>query len=512
MGNGENKESKESQANKKSKENKMGVMPVKKLIINMSVPMMISMLVQALYNVVDSIFVAKLSEGALTAVTLAFPMQNLIISVAAGTGVGINSLLSRSLGEKRFDRADKAADNGIFLAILSALVTLVLGFTVVRPFIASQTSDPEILEYGCQYLGIVMTISAGAYFQVTFERLLQSTGLTMYSMVSQLTGAVVNIIMDPIMIFGLLGCPAMGVAGAAYATVLGQCIAAVVGLVLNLRYNREIHLSFAGIFHPEAEIIGQIYYVGIPSVLMMSIGSVMTYFMNRILGQFSSTATAVFGVYFKLQSFFFMPVFGLNNGLIPVVAYNYGAKSRPRIDEAIRFAVKLAVAIMLCGTFVMSVQRIGHHEEYGNSGAPHHRHSFPDRGLRYRHGLAVPGARTELLFADHFSCKTADCAHSGRLSSVTDRQCQPGVVVLPDRGDSFVYADPALLPESVPAGCGAAWSSLLNDDAASKSINVSAKTREKVKEKGTGKRHREKVQGKGTEKRHRGKDHEQLSF
>ena len=355
MGNGENKESKESQANKKSKENKMGVMPVKKLIINMSVPMMISMLVQALYNVVDSIFVAKLSEGALTAVTLAFPMQNLIISVAAGTGVGINSLLSRSLGEKRFDRADKAADNGIFLAILSALVTLVLGFTVVRPFIASQTSDPEILEYGCQYLGIVMTISAGAYFQVTFERLLQSTGLTMYSMVSQLTGAVVNIIMDPIMIFGLLGCPAMGVAGAAYATVLGQCIAAVVGLVLNLRYNREIHLSFAGIFHPEAEIIGQIYYVGIPSVLMMSIGSVMTYFMNRILGQFSSTATAVFGVYFKLQSFFFMPVFGLNNGLIPVVAYNYGAKSRPRIDEAIRFAVKLAVAIMLCGTFVMEV-------------------------------------------------------------------------------------------------------------------------------------------------------------
>ena len=361
MGNGENKESKgsrkseESKESKINKENKMGVMPVKPLIINMSVPMMISMLVQALYNVVDSIFVAKLSEGALTAVTLAFPMQNLIISVAAGTGVGINSLLSRSLGEKRFDRADKAADNGIFLAILSALVTLVLGFTVVRPFIASQTSDPEILEYGCQYLGIVMTISAGAYFQVTFERLLQSTGLTMYSMVSQLTGAVVNIIMDPIMIFGLLGCPAMGVAGAAYATVLGQCIAAVVGLVLNLRYNREIHLSFAGIFHPEAEIIGQIYYVGIPSVLMMSIGSVMTYFMNRILGQFSSTATAVFGVYFKLQSFFFMPVFGLNNGLIPVVAYNYGAKSRPRIDEAIRFAVKLAVAIMLCGTFVMEV-------------------------------------------------------------------------------------------------------------------------------------------------------------
>ena len=198
----------------------------------------------------------------------------------------------------------------------------------------------------------------------------------MYSMVSQLTGAVVNIIMDPIMIFGLLGFPAMGVAGAAYATVLGQCIAAVVGLALNLRRNREIHLSFAGIFHPEAKIIGQIYYVGIPSVLMMSIGSVMTYFMNRILGQFSSTATAVFGAYFKLQSFFFMPVFGLNNGLIPVVAYNYGAKSRPRIDEAIRFAVKLAVAIMLCGTFVMEVipgtaprlvQRLGDHEKHGGS-------------------------------------------------------------------------------------------------------------------------------------------------
>ncbi len=505
MGNGENKESKESQANKKSKENKMGVMPVKKLIINMSVPMMISMLVQALYNVVDSIFVAKLSEGALTAVTLAFPMQNLIISVAAGTGVGINSLLSRSLGEKRFDRADKAADNGIFLAILSALVTLVLGFTVVRPFIASQTSDPEILEYGCQYLGIVMTISAGAYFQVTFERLLQSTGLTMYSMVSQLTGAVVNIIMDPIMIFGLLGCPAMGVAGAAYATVLGQCIAAVVGLVLNLRYNREIHLSFAGIFHPEAEIIGQIYYVGIPSVLMMSIGSVMTYFMNRILGQFSSTATAVFGVYFKLQSFFFMPVFGLNNGLIPVVAYNYGAKSRPRIDEAIRFAVKLAVAIMLCGTFVMEVIPGPLLDLFSASDT--------------MKSMGIPALR---IIAIHFPiaafgivmgpCKTAHRAHSGRLSSVADRQCQPGVVVLPDRGGGLIYADAALLPESVPAGCGAARSSLLNDDTAPKSINVSAKTREKVKEKGTGKRYTEKAQGKGTRKRHRGKDHEQLSF
>lgn len=336
-------------------ENKMGVMPVKKLIVNMSVPMMISMLVQALYNIVDSIFVAQISEDALTAVTLAFPLQNLMIAVAAGTGVGINALLSKSLGEKRFDRSDSAANNGIFLAVLSFAVFLVLGLTVTDPFLRTQTSDAQILAYGDQYLGIVLTLSLGLFFQVTFERLLQSTGLTIYSMISQITGAVFNIIFDPIMIFGLVGFPEMGVAGAAYATVLGQSVAAVVGLILNIRHNHEIHLSLRAVFHPDRKTIGTIYYVGVPSILMMSIGSLMTYLMNLILVQFSTTATAVFGVYFKLQSFFFMPVFGLNNGLIPVLAYNYGARKRTRIDEALRFALLLAVCIMVCGTIVFEL-------------------------------------------------------------------------------------------------------------------------------------------------------------
>lgn len=337
------------------KENKMGTMPVKKLIINMSLPMMISMLVQALYNVVDSIFVAQISENALTAVTLAFPLQNLMIAVGSGTGVGINALLSRSLGEKNFDSSDSAANTGLFLTAVNFLLFVLIGAFVTKAFIHTQTTDPEIAAYAVNYLQIVTMISAGLFCQLTFERLLQSTGLTMYSMISQITGAVINIFLDPVMIFGLLGCPALGVAGAAYATVIGQCIAAVVGLVLNLKVNREIHFSFRRVLHPAGATAAKIYKVGIPSILMMSIGSVMTYLMNLILIGFSSTAAAVFGVYFKLQSFFFMPVFGLNNGLIPVLAYNYGARNKARIDEALRFAVSLAFCIMVCGTLTFEL-------------------------------------------------------------------------------------------------------------------------------------------------------------
>jgi putative MATE family efflux protein len=336
-------------------ENKMGVMPVKKLIVNMSVPMMISMMVQALYNVVDSIFVAMLSENALTAVTIAFPLQNLMIAVGAGTGVGINAMLSRALGEKNFKKSDSAANNGVFLAILSAVVFLLIGLTCTEPFINTQTSDPEIRQLGYTYLGIVMTIGLGVFLQVTFERLLQSTGRTMLSMASQLTGAIINIILDPIFIFGLGPFPKMGVAGAAYATVMGQCIAACIGLYLNLSHNKEINFSLKKIFHPEIRTIGRIYAVGVPSILMMAIGSVMTYCMNMILKVFSSTAIAVFGAYFKLQSFFFMPVFGLNNGLIPVLAYNLGAKKKERINEALKFALFLAICIMLCGTTVFEL-------------------------------------------------------------------------------------------------------------------------------------------------------------
>lgn len=339
----------------KMPENKMGVMPVKKLIVNMSVPMMISMLVQALYNVVDSVFVAMLSENALTAVTLAFPLQNLMIAVGSGTGVGVNAMLSRALGEKKFEKSDKAANTAILLAVISSVVFLILGLTITEPFINTQTKDPEIRQLGYTYLGIVTTIGIGVFLQVTFERLLQSTGRTSLSMISQITGAVFNIIFDPVLIFGLGPFPRLEVAGAAYATVMGQCLAACLGLYLNLRHNHELHFSLKKILHPEGKIIGKIYAVGVPSILMMAIGSVMTYCMNMILKAFTSTAIAVFGAYFKLQSFFFMPVFGLNNGLIPVLAYNLGAKKKSRIDEALKFALKLAVCIMACGTVVFEL-------------------------------------------------------------------------------------------------------------------------------------------------------------
>lgn len=330
-------------------ENKMGTMPVGKLIFNMSLPMMVSMLVQALYNIVDSIFVAKLSENALTAVSLAFPLQTLLIAVGAGTGVGMNALLSKSLGEKNFKKANDTAANAAVLYILSYILFLILGFSVVKPFYLSQigNADVEIMEMGIEYLSTVMIFSFGLFTQFFFERLLTSTGRTIFSMTSQLTGAVTNIILDPILIFGLFGAPKMGVTGAAIATVIGQCVAGIVAAACNHKYNHDVKLSFKG-FKPDLKIIGTIYAVGVPSIIMQSIGSIMTYCMNRILIEFSSTATAVFGVYFKLQSFFFMPVFGLNNGITPIISYNYGAKKRKRMINTI----KLSMAVAFCLTFV----------------------------------------------------------------------------------------------------------------------------------------------------------------
>ncbi|MCR5669471.1 MAG: MATE family efflux transporter [Butyrivibrio sp.] len=310
------------------------------------------MLVQALYNVVDSIFVSQISEEALTAVTLAFPMQNLMIALVSGTGVGINALLSRSLGEKNFHKSDSAANNGLFLAFINYVIFFFIGILVVKRFIATQTSNEEIYNHGVTYLTIICLCSFGLFFQVTLERLLQSTGKTIYSMISQTTGAVLNIIFDPILIFGLGPFPELGVAGAAYATIFGQIVGSIIGLFCNLKYNKEITYSFKRVISLDKDTIRQIYYVGVPSIFMMSIGSIMTYMMNLILGTFSSTATAVFGVYFKLQSFFFMPVFGLNNGLIPVLAYNYGAKRKTRIEEALRFSLILAVLIMITGVIV----------------------------------------------------------------------------------------------------------------------------------------------------------------
>lgn len=330
-------------------ENKMGTMPIGKLLFNMSLPMMFSMLVQALYNIVDSIFVAKLSENALTAVSLAFPLQTLLIAVGTGTGVGMNALLSKSLGEKNFKKANATASNAAVLYFFSYLVFFILGFTIVRPFYASQigNADQEIMELGIEYLSTVMIFSFGLLAQVFFERLLTSTGRTIFSMTSQLTGAITNIILDPILIFGLLRAPKMGVTGAAVATVIGQCVAALVAGFCNHRYNHDVKLKFRG-FRLDFHIIGTIYAVGIPTIIMQSIGSVMTYCMNRILIEFSSTATAVFGVYFKLQSFFFMPVFGLNNGITPIIAYNYGAGQRKRMLKTI----KLSMLVAFCLTFI----------------------------------------------------------------------------------------------------------------------------------------------------------------
>lgn len=337
-----------------TKENKMGTMPIVKLIISMGVPMMLSMLVQALYNIVDSIFVSKISEDALTAVSYAFPMQNFMIALGAGTGVGINALLSRSLGEKNFNRANKAAGNGILLSFVNFVICFFLGLLFTKPFLATQTSDPVILEYGCDYLSIVMMYSFGLFGQMVFERLLQSTGRTIFSMWSQGLGAIINIIMDPILIFGLFGFPELGIKGAAIATVIGQCCAMCLGLFFNLKKNPDIKIAPKYII-PELPVIGQIYAVGLPSIIMMSIGSVMTYLMNRILSTFNSTAVAVFGAYFKLQSFFFMPVIGLNNGLVPIVAYNYGAKRKDRLMKAYKSGLAGAIMIMVVGCLIFEL-------------------------------------------------------------------------------------------------------------------------------------------------------------
>jgi len=333
------------------KENKMGVMPVNKLLLSMSLPIMISMLVQALYNIVDSIFVAKISENALTAVSLAFPIQSLMIATATGTGVGVNAILSKSLGEKNFEKANRTAVNGVFLAVMSYILFVIIGLTVTMPFYRSQTSDAEILAYGKQYLTIVCVASIGLFAQIIFERLLQSTGKTIYTMITQGTGAIINFILDPILIFGLLGFPAMGVTGAAVATVAGQIVGGIMGVVINEKVNHEIKLIWKG-FRPSLQMIGAIYRVGVPSIIMQAIGSLMTYGMNLILISFTSTATAVFGVYFKLQSFIFMPIFGLNNGMIPIVAYNYGAGKKERLIKTVKLSVAYAMAVMVIGFLI----------------------------------------------------------------------------------------------------------------------------------------------------------------
>ena len=339
-----------SEKEMKPTENKMGVMPINQLLLSISVPIMLSMLVQALYNVVDSIFVSRISENALNAVSLAFPVQNLMIAVATGTGVGINALLSKSLGEKNFERANLAANNGVFLGVCSYAVFAVLGLLFSRTFFLAQTDVAEIVEGGTEYIMVCAVGSFGIFLAIALERLLQATGKTVYSMINQMVGAVINIIFDPIFIFVL----DMGVVGAAWATVLGQVVGAFMGLCFNLRRNPEITLKLRG-FRPDGATIRRIYSVGVPSIIMASIGSVMTFGLNQILIGFTTTATAVLGVYFKLQSFVFMPIFGMNNGMVPIVAYNFGARKPDRMLGTVKLAMCYATGIMVLGVAIFQL-------------------------------------------------------------------------------------------------------------------------------------------------------------
>lgn len=331
-----------------NQENKMGTQPVASLLLTMAIPMVISMLVQALYNVVDSMFVAQISENALTAVSLAYPWQTLMIGVAVGTGVGCNAMISRWLGAGQTNLVKSGAEHALVLALLSAVVFAIAGTALSHVFFTAQTNVAEIVQYGDDYMKIISMFCFGLFFSCITEKLLSSTGRTTLTMVTQASGALTNIILDPIMIFGYFGFPAMGVTGAAIATVIGQTVGALLGIWLNLRWNKELPISFKG-FKWNSNVVGQIYSVGIPSIIMQCIGSVMTYLMNILLTTFSTTATAVFGVYFKLQSFAFMPVFGLNNSLGPIAAYNYGARKPRRILGVFKAGVCYATTFMVIG-------------------------------------------------------------------------------------------------------------------------------------------------------------------
>ncbi len=349
------------------RENKMGTMPVNKLLISMALPMMASMLVQALYNIVDSIFVAKYSAACMTAISLVFPFQTLMIACGSGVGVGMNAVLSRSLGAKDQDGVNKAAFNGILIYAIFCFVFFALGLLAAEPFMYAQASSAEIAEEGSIYLKIVCCVSVGLFSQICFERLLQSTGKTIYSMVTQMTGAIINIILDPILIFGLLGFPRMGMAGAAAATVFGQCVAGGLAILFNIKLNKEIEFKKVRKFVPQLSEMLKILYVGVPSILMQSIGSVMVLSINTIFSHMNivdttlsltdarDTAIAIFGIYFKLQSFIFMPVFGLNNGMVPIVAYCYGARTKDRMMKTIKLSIMYAVALLLIGTLIFQL-------------------------------------------------------------------------------------------------------------------------------------------------------------
>ena len=329
--------------------NKMGTMPIGKLLMNMAFPLVISMLVQALYNVVDSIYVSRISESAVTALSLAFPIQNLLIGCASGVGVGVNSLLSKSLGERNYERANRTAGNGFLLSVLFSALFVVFGLFFSRPFFATQTTVTETLEGGAIYLTICCVGSIGIFIEILFERLLQASGNAFQSMITQTVGAVTNIILDPILIFGWFGLPEMGIAGAALATVIGQWAAAILAMALNLKYNKELKDLARRHAKPDGYVLRTIMSVGVPSIIMVGIGSVMNFGVNQILQGFSETATGVFGIYFKLQSFFFMPLFGINNAVISIVAFNYGAQQPERMMKTVKLSAAAGLGIMLTG-------------------------------------------------------------------------------------------------------------------------------------------------------------------
>ena len=336
------------------KENKMGVMPIGKLLVNMALPMMISMLIQALYNVVDSIYVSRISESAVTALSLAFPVQNLQIGFAVGIGVGVNSLLSKSLGERDQKAADRTAGNGILLMLIASVVFLLFGIFGTRPYFEMQSDVAETVEGGIVYTSICCILSLGIFVEILGERLLQSTGRTFHTMISQSVGAIVNIVLDPILIFGWFGLPAMGIAGAALATVIGQWAGAVLVIIFNLKYNPDVHLGLKWL-KPHGKTIRTILTVGVPSIVMNGIGSVMNFGMNQILQGFGETSTGVFGIYFKLQSFFFMPLFAVNNATISIIAFNYGARRPERIVKTLKTGCAVALGIMVTGLLVFQL-------------------------------------------------------------------------------------------------------------------------------------------------------------
>lgn len=331
-------------------ENKMGVMPIGKLLANMATPMIISMIVQALYNVVDSVYVSQVSESAVTALSLAFPVQNLQVGFAVGIGVGVNSTLSKALGEQKREQASRAAGNGIFLSLISIAIFMLFGIFGTRAYYEMQSTVTETVEGGIAYTSICCIFTAGVFIEVLGERTLQATGRTIYTMLTQGVGAITNIILDPVFIFGVeaLNIPAMGIAGAAIATVIGQWIAAGLAVFFNLKYNPEVKFGIRYI-RPSGEVLRPILGVGVPAMIMNSIGSVMNFGMNQILQGFQETATGVFGIYYKLQSFIFMPVFGINNATISIIAYNYGAQKPKRITQTLKLSCIVALTIMVAG-------------------------------------------------------------------------------------------------------------------------------------------------------------------